>query len=116
MRMAAVILPDLGTGSDTPIVVSYWFAVAENSSGKGSGWSKYWSVPLPSTFPRRQLDAWSRSSCGRMTKSFREPIWATLRFLTRRATTIRERVPVRTERDHGRAPSGGFRGPGHRAL
>ena len=26
MRMAAVILPDLGTGSDTPIVVSYWFA------------------------------------------------------------------------------------------
>ena len=26
MRMAAVILPDLGAGPDTPIVVSYWFA------------------------------------------------------------------------------------------
>jgi pyruvate/2-oxoglutarate dehydrogenase complex dihydrolipoamide acyltransferase (E2) component len=26
MRHAAVILPDLGTGPDVPIVVSYWFA------------------------------------------------------------------------------------------
>ncbi|QEH33134.1 branched-chain alpha-keto acid dehydrogenase subunit E2 [Aquisphaera giovannonii] len=26
MRMAAVTVPDLGTGPDTPIVVSYWFA------------------------------------------------------------------------------------------
>jgi pyruvate/2-oxoglutarate dehydrogenase complex dihydrolipoamide acyltransferase (E2) component len=26
MRTAAVILPDLGTSPDTPIVVSYWFA------------------------------------------------------------------------------------------
>jgi pyruvate/2-oxoglutarate dehydrogenase complex dihydrolipoamide acyltransferase (E2) component len=26
MRYAAVILPDLGTGPDVPIVVSYWFA------------------------------------------------------------------------------------------
>ena len=26
MRLAAVILPDLGTGPDTPIIVSYWFA------------------------------------------------------------------------------------------
>jgi pyruvate/2-oxoglutarate dehydrogenase complex dihydrolipoamide acyltransferase (E2) component len=25
MRLAAVILPDLGTGSDVPIVVSHWF-------------------------------------------------------------------------------------------
>jgi pyruvate/2-oxoglutarate dehydrogenase complex dihydrolipoamide acyltransferase (E2) component len=25
MRVAAVLLPDLGTGPDTPIVVSYWF-------------------------------------------------------------------------------------------
>jgi pyruvate/2-oxoglutarate dehydrogenase complex dihydrolipoamide acyltransferase (E2) component len=25
MRLAAVILPDLGTGPDVPIVVSYWF-------------------------------------------------------------------------------------------
>jgi pyruvate/2-oxoglutarate dehydrogenase complex dihydrolipoamide acyltransferase (E2) component len=27
MRVAAVTLPDLGTSPDTPIVVSYWFAV-----------------------------------------------------------------------------------------
>ncbi len=26
MRFAEVILPDLGTGPDVPIVVSYWFA------------------------------------------------------------------------------------------
>jgi pyruvate/2-oxoglutarate dehydrogenase complex dihydrolipoamide acyltransferase (E2) component len=26
MRLTPVILPDLGTGPDTPIVVSYWFA------------------------------------------------------------------------------------------
>ncbi len=26
MRLEAVILPDLGTGPDEPIVVSYWFA------------------------------------------------------------------------------------------
>jgi pyruvate/2-oxoglutarate dehydrogenase complex dihydrolipoamide acyltransferase (E2) component len=26
MRFAAVILPDLGTGPDEPIVVSHWFA------------------------------------------------------------------------------------------
>jgi pyruvate/2-oxoglutarate dehydrogenase complex dihydrolipoamide acyltransferase (E2) component len=26
MRLAAVILPDLGTGADVPIVVSHWFA------------------------------------------------------------------------------------------
>jgi pyruvate/2-oxoglutarate dehydrogenase complex dihydrolipoamide acyltransferase (E2) component len=26
MRLEAVVLPDLGTGPDEPIVVSYWFA------------------------------------------------------------------------------------------
>jgi pyruvate/2-oxoglutarate dehydrogenase complex dihydrolipoamide acyltransferase (E2) component len=26
MRLAAVILPDLGTGPDVPIVISHWFA------------------------------------------------------------------------------------------
>ena len=26
MRLEAVILPDLGTGPDVPIVVSHWFA------------------------------------------------------------------------------------------
>ncbi len=26
MRLAAVVLPDLGTGPDVPIIVSHWFA------------------------------------------------------------------------------------------
>ena len=26
MRLAAVVLPDLGTGSDVPIIVSHWYA------------------------------------------------------------------------------------------
>ena len=26
MRLEAVILPDLGTGPDVPIIISYWFA------------------------------------------------------------------------------------------
>ena len=54
MRKAAVILPDLGTSPDTPIVVGYWIAAAGRVSGRGSGWSKYWSGPRPSMSPRRR--------------------------------------------------------------
>ncbi len=36
MRLAAVILPDLGTGPDVPIVVSHWFA-ARGDTGLGRG-------------------------------------------------------------------------------
>ncbi len=35
MRVAAVILPDLGTGPDTPIVVSYWFAARGKTVWEG---------------------------------------------------------------------------------
>ncbi len=35
MRKAAVILPDLGTGPDTPIVVSYWFAARGETVWEG---------------------------------------------------------------------------------
>jgi pyruvate/2-oxoglutarate dehydrogenase complex dihydrolipoamide acyltransferase (E2) component len=35
MRVAAVILPDLGTGPDTPIVVSYWFAARGETVWEG---------------------------------------------------------------------------------
>jgi pyruvate/2-oxoglutarate dehydrogenase complex dihydrolipoamide acyltransferase (E2) component len=35
MRKAAVILPDLGTSPDTPIVVSYWFAARGESVWEG---------------------------------------------------------------------------------
>jgi pyruvate/2-oxoglutarate dehydrogenase complex dihydrolipoamide acyltransferase (E2) component len=35
MRTAAVILPDLGTSPDTPIVVSYWFASRGESVWEG---------------------------------------------------------------------------------
>ncbi len=35
MRKAAVILPDLGTGPDTPVVVSYWFAARGETVWEG---------------------------------------------------------------------------------
>jgi pyruvate/2-oxoglutarate dehydrogenase complex dihydrolipoamide acyltransferase (E2) component len=35
MRVAAVTLPDLGTGPDTPIVVSYWFAARGQTVWEG---------------------------------------------------------------------------------
>jgi Biotin-requiring enzyme len=35
MRLVAVILPDLGTGPDTPIVVSYWFAARGKTVWEG---------------------------------------------------------------------------------
>ncbi len=38
MRLAAVILPELGTGPDVPIVVSHWFAARGTGSGKVNGW------------------------------------------------------------------------------
>ena len=60
MRLAAVILPDLGTGPDVPIVVSHWFAARGTRSGRGNGWSKYWSGPPRSTSPRQFPDDWPR--------------------------------------------------------
>ncbi len=35
MRVAAVILPDLGTGPETPIVVSYWFTARGKTVWEG---------------------------------------------------------------------------------
>ena len=35
MRLAAVILPDLGTGPDLPIVVSHWFAARGGAVWEG---------------------------------------------------------------------------------
>ena len=35
MRLEAVILPDLGTGPDMPIIVSHWFAARGESLGGG---------------------------------------------------------------------------------
>ena len=35
MRLAEVTLPDLGTGPDTPIVVSYWFAARGQTVWEG---------------------------------------------------------------------------------
>jgi pyruvate/2-oxoglutarate dehydrogenase complex dihydrolipoamide acyltransferase (E2) component len=35
MRFAAVVLPDLGTGPDVPIVVSHWFAARGDSVWEG---------------------------------------------------------------------------------
>lgn len=35
MRFEAVILPDLGTGSDVPIVVSHWYAARDEKVWEG---------------------------------------------------------------------------------
>ena len=35
MRLEAVILPDLGTGLDEPIIVSHWFASRGEAIGEG---------------------------------------------------------------------------------
>src|SRR5262245_32389938 len=35
MCLVAVILPDLGTGPDTPIIVSYWFAARGETVWEG---------------------------------------------------------------------------------
>ncbi len=35
MRLAAVILPDLGTGPDVPIVISHWFAARGETVWEG---------------------------------------------------------------------------------
>jgi pyruvate/2-oxoglutarate dehydrogenase complex dihydrolipoamide acyltransferase (E2) component len=35
MRLAAVILPDLGTGPDVPIVISHWFAARGDTVWEG---------------------------------------------------------------------------------
>src|SRR5215468_2736526 len=35
MRLEAVILPDLGTGPDVPIVVSHWFAARGEEAWEG---------------------------------------------------------------------------------
>ena len=51
MRLAAVILPDLGTGPDVPIVVSHWFVARGDGSGRVNGWWRCWSAPPRSTFP-----------------------------------------------------------------
>jgi pyruvate/2-oxoglutarate dehydrogenase complex dihydrolipoamide acyltransferase (E2) component len=53
--MAAVILPDLGTSPDTPIVVSYWFAARGNKVWEGERLVEVlvgpatFAVPAPAT-------------------------------------------------------------------
>jgi pyruvate/2-oxoglutarate dehydrogenase complex dihydrolipoamide acyltransferase (E2) component len=55
MRTAAVILPDLGTGPDTQIVVSYWFASRGETVWEGDRLVEVlvgpatFDVPVPAT-------------------------------------------------------------------
>jgi pyruvate/2-oxoglutarate dehydrogenase complex dihydrolipoamide acyltransferase (E2) component len=56
MRLAAVILPDLGTGPDVPIVVSHWFAAQGDQVWEGDrlvevlvGPAATFDVPAPAT-------------------------------------------------------------------
>ena len=55
MRLEAVILPDLGTGPDVPIVVSHWFAARGDEVWEGDRLVEVlvgpatFDVPSPST-------------------------------------------------------------------
>ena len=56
MRLEAVILPDLGTGPDVPIVVSHWFAAQGDQVWEGDrlvevlvGPAATFDVPAPAT-------------------------------------------------------------------
>lgn len=55
MRLEAVILPDLGTGPDVPIVVSHWFALRGDEVWEGDRLVEVvvgpatFDVPAPST-------------------------------------------------------------------
>jgi pyruvate/2-oxoglutarate dehydrogenase complex dihydrolipoamide acyltransferase (E2) component len=56
MRLEAVILPDLGTGPDVPIVVSHWFAARGDEVWEGDrlvevlvGASATFDVPAPTS-------------------------------------------------------------------
>ncbi len=87
MRLVAVILPDLGTGPDTPIVISYWFAARGKTVWEGDRLVEV--LVGPSTFDV------SAPATGRLVEiRAREddvisPVlcWATWRHSTRMKTT-----------------------------
>src|SRR5271156_3373100 len=51
MRLAAVILPDLGTGPDVPIVVSHWFAARGAKVWEGERWVEVRAGPATFDVP-----------------------------------------------------------------
>lgn len=114
MRTAAVILPDLGTGPDTPIVVSYWFAARGEKVWEGERLVEVlvgpatFDVPAPVT--------------GRLVKIFVREDDTVLpgAHLGALAVLDEESDDDRADGfgsgggDHGRSPPGAPGGPGHR--
>jgi pyruvate/2-oxoglutarate dehydrogenase complex dihydrolipoamide acyltransferase (E2) component len=65
MRLAAVILPDLGTGPDVPIVVSHWFVARGDQVWEGErlvevlvGPAATLDVPSPVTGRLAEIHGW----------------------------------------------------------
>ena len=71
MRLVAVILPDLGTGPDTPIVVSYWFAARGETVWEGDRLVEVLVGPVDLRCSRAGDRTPCRDSrCGRTTRFF----------------------------------------------
>lgn len=64
MRLEAVILPDLGTGPDVPIVVSHWFAARGDVVWEGDRLVEVlvgpatFDVPAPTTGRLAEIRGW----------------------------------------------------------
>lgn len=64
MRLEAVILPDLGTGPDVPIVVSHWFAARGDEVWEGDRLVEVlvgpatFDVPAPTTGRLAEIRGW----------------------------------------------------------
>ena len=87
MRKAAVILPDLGTGPDTPIVVSYWFAARGETVWEGERLVEVLVGPATFDVPAPATGRLVEIRCGRTIRCYPGPCWAASRCLTRIATT-----------------------------
>jgi pyruvate/2-oxoglutarate dehydrogenase complex dihydrolipoamide acyltransferase (E2) component len=68
MRLAAVILPNLGTGSDVPIVVSHWFSARGETVWEGERLVEVlvgpatFDVPAPETGRLAEIREWEDDS------------------------------------------------------
>ena len=113
MRVAAVTLPDLGTGPDTPIVVSYWFAARGQTVWEGDRLVEVlvgpatFDVPAPATGRLTEIRAREDD------RVLPGPCWATSRCSMRTATAGPRIARNQAAADHHRDSRGRPPRPGH---